>query len=223
MDAYYPECTEDWASSIPASNVYTSPTAYHGPSSYSWPECPLDCPLFQETNDFLGSLLSKTEGEREVIKKNAEHANSDLGKVNLKDIFIIHGHDEANKLKLQKLLIDEFKLNPIVLSERAGKGRTLIEKFEKEAATSNFAFAIITPDDTVKTEDGEYAQARPNVVFELGWFCGRLGRNKTCILLKKGTKIHSDLDGVFRIEFADSVEEKFLEIKKELKATKLIR
>jgi hypothetical protein len=223
MDAYYPECVEDWASWVRASNVATSPTAYHGPSSYHWPICPEDCRGFQKTEDFITSLLSQVGSEPHKPSMSSEHVYPNTNRIRPKDIFIIHGHDEANKLKLQSLLKDRFHLNPIILSEKPGAGRTLIEKFEKEAETSSFAFALITPDDIVKTESGEYAQARPNVVFELGWFCGRLGRKRTCILFKKGTQIHSDLEGVSRIEYIDSVEEKILDIEKELKAARLIR
>ena len=64
--------------------------------------------------------------------------------------------------------------------------------------------AIITPDDVIQTEDGEYSQGRPNVIFELDWFCGRLGRERVVILLQQGTRLHSDLDGVGRILFINS-------------------
>ena len=65
--------------------------------------------------------------------------------------------------------------------------------------------------------------ARPNVIFELGWFYGRLHRDKVCILHKKGTKIHSDLEGVSRIEFTDDVTDKRDEIEKELIGGKLLK
>jgi predicted nucleotide-binding protein len=110
-------------------------------------------------------------------------------------IFIIHGHDEVNLLRFKEVLRDKWKPQPIVLMGKPGKGRTLIEKFEQEAQRAVFAFAILTPDDWVSLDEVEYAQARPNVVFELGWFFGRLRREKVCILLQRGTRIHSDLDG----------------------------
>jgi predicted nucleotide-binding protein len=73
-----------------------------------------------------------------------------------------------------------------------------------------------------KSEDEAYAQPRPNVIFELGRFYGRLCRGKVCILFRKGTKIHSDLDGISRIEFGDSILEKEGEIKKELLAANIL-
>jgi predicted nucleotide-binding protein len=85
-----------------------------------------------------------------------------------------------------------------------------------------YAFVLLTPDDQIATPDGQYTQARPNVVFELGWFHGRLGRSQVVILFKKGTKLHSDLEGISRIEFAESVEEKLIDIERELKAAGLL-
>lgn len=138
------------------------------------------------------------------------------------DIFIIHGHDEENRSRLKDLLHDEWDLPSIILAKKPGKGRTLIEKFEQEAQSAIYAFAILTPDDVVSSKDKKYPQPRPNVIFELGWFCGRLHRGKVCILLRKGTKIHSDLAGISYIEFVESILEKEGEIKKELLAANIL-
>jgi predicted nucleotide-binding protein len=137
-------------------------------------------------------------------------------------VFIVHGHDELNLLRLRQLLKQRWALESVVLKEKPGKGRTLIEKFEEEALTATFALALLTPDDLVSTPDSEYPQARPNVIFELGWFYGRLGRGRVCILLAKDTKIHSDLDGISRINFRESVDEAASEIETELKAADLV-
>ncbi len=137
-------------------------------------------------------------------------------------VFIIHGHDEANLHRLRDLIEKRFKLHPVIMKWEAGKGRVMIEKFEQEAARCKYAFALLTPDDQIVATDGEYTQARPNVVFELGWFYGRLGRTNVAILLKKGTELHSDLDGISQITFVESVEEKFLDIERELQAAGLL-
>ena len=93
-----------------------------------------------------------------------------------------------------------------------------VEKFEEEAQRSSYAIVLMTPDDLVQLEGGEYTQARPNVIFELGWFYGRLGRKRVCILFQRGTKIHTDLDGISRIEFGESVQEKVDQLERELVA-----
>ena len=145
----------------------------------------------------------------------------DSGKNNTA-IFIVHGHDEVNLYKLKELVRERFRLEAIVLSSEPGKGRTLIEKFEEEANRAAFAFVLLTPDDKIQKKDTDYLQARPNVIFELGWFYARLGRNNVSLLIKKGTIIHSDLNGISRIEFSNSIEEKVIEIEKELTAKNLI-
>lgn len=137
-------------------------------------------------------------------------------------VFIVHGRDEVNILRLEKLLRERWHLEPISLTSEPGKGRTLIEKFEQEARRAAYAIALFTPDDLIKSSGTEYTQARPNAIFELGWFYGRLGRERVCILFKKGTKIHSDLEGIMRIEFDKSVEEKVMELEKELKEVGLL-
>ncbi len=137
------------------------------------------------------------------------------------DVFIVHGHDEPNLYRLRDLVEKRFRLHPVILKWEAGLGRALIQKFEEEASQCGYAFVLLTPDDQIATPDGQYTQARPNVIFELGWFYGRLRRDRVLILLKKGTKLHSDLDGISRIEFSDSVEEKVIDIERELTAAGL--
>jgi hypothetical protein len=134
----------------------------------------------------------------------------------MKKIFIIHGHDSANRLLLEQLLRDRWKFHPVVMKSEPGKSRALIEKLEEVAHDVAFAIALLTPDDIVGTGDEQYAQPRPNVTFELGWFCGHLGRQKVCILVKEGTEIHSDLEGISTIRFRDEITEKVLELELEL-------
>jgi predicted nucleotide-binding protein len=138
-------------------------------------------------------------------------------------VFIVHGHDESNLHRLKELLQDQWKLAPIVLASEPGKGRSIVEKFEDEARKAVYALALLTPDDIVTAQSGEYYQARPNVTFELGWFYGRLGRDRVCILSARGTKIHSDLEGISRVEFTDSVIEAAAELERDLIAANVLR
>ena len=90
---------------------------------------------------------------------------------NTRNVFIIFGHDRANALELQKMLKNSWNLDAVMLEDYAGKSRTLIKKFEDVADTVNYTFALMTADDTVQKAEEDYDQARPNVLFELGWFC----------------------------------------------------
>ena len=51
--------------------------------------------------------------------------------------------------------------------DKPARGRTLIEKFEQEAKKASYAFAILTPDDMIRSTKKRYRQPRPNVV--LNW------------------------------------------------------
>lgn len=180
-------------------------------------------------DDFLEELAGAIERHPErvvaITSLNSTSKEKKLAAKASKEnvIFIVHGHDEPNLYRLKELLKDRYSLTPIVLSSQSGSGRTIIEKFEEEAQKAAFAFVLLTPDDIIRKSDREYGQARPNVTFELGWFYGKLGRKKVCILFKKGTEIHSDLNGVSRIEFTETVNEKVEEIEGELVAGGLLK
>lgn len=137
---------------------------------------------------------------------------------NSKKVFIIHGHNEAKRRELETMLKSRFGLEPIVLSEQPDQGLTIIEKFEKYASQCSYTFALFTPDDIISDGSTEYFQARPNVIFELGWFYANLGRSRVCIL----DRIFSDLQGVMRVQFTNDVSEKYLDIERELRSVGII-
>jgi predicted nucleotide-binding protein len=139
------------------------------------------------------------------------------------NVFIIHGRNEAKWRELKDIVNSQFRLNSIVLLEQPEKGsETVIEKFERYAETCSYAIALFTPDDEVSSGGETYLQARPNVVYELGWFCGKLGRSGVMLLLQTGTSMFSDFGGIVRKEFSRNVSEKTGEIRASLVAAGII-
>jgi len=67
--AFYPECEEDWAKRVFATNVHLNSTGYGGPSSYHWPECPDDCQLYEKADDFVKSITA-TKRKEELLSGN---------------------------------------------------------------------------------------------------------------------------------------------------------
>jgi len=112
-------------------------------------------------------------------------------------IFIVHGHNSEVK-QIVARTISQLKLEPIILHEQAEQGRTIIEKFEKNSSDVNFAIVILTADDEGKSlkEDNYKFRARQNVVFEMGYFIGKLGRENVFLLLDNGVDKPGDLDGI---------------------------
>jgi predicted nucleotide-binding protein len=170
----------------------------------------------------LRQLLAKVDliptmlGEEEV-------SNSETNEISTKNIFIIHGHDETRLLELENLLINDFKLTPFVLKKLPNIGSpTIIEKFEFYAQQCSMAIALFTPDDIIEKDGKQYLQARPNVIYELGWFCAKLTRKNVILMLKDGTDIFSDFQGILQIRFKEEIVEKYRDIMMELKAMGLL-
>lgn len=107
-------------------------------------------------------------------------------------VFIIHGHDEGMKLSVQ-LLMERAGMDGVVLHEQLDNGRTIIEKLIGESIEAGYAIALLSPDDV--TEEGVF-RARQNVILEIGYFIGLLGRDKVRILVKGNVDIPSDLQGI---------------------------
>jgi len=136
-----------------------------------------------------------------------------------KEVFIVHGQNEGIKNTVARY-IEQLELKPIILHEQPNKGRTIIEKFEDYSDVS-FAIVLLTADDfgcdkeSYKSNNWEN-RARQNVIFELGFFFGKLGRQKVCALYEEGVKIPSDVDGIIYISFKDNWE---IKVARELKAS----
>ena len=117
-------------------------------------------------------------------------------------VFVAHGHDRGAKEELVRFL-EGLDLRPIVLNEEAEAGRTIIEKFEDYSDVA-YAIILLTPDDIGGTASDELKpRARQNVIFELGYFFGKLGRDRVVALCKKEDgefELPSDYSGFLHIE-----------------------
>lgn len=137
-------------------------------------------------------------------------------------VFIVHGQDNETKLSVKNYLQNVLDLGePIILHERPGYGRTIIEKFEKETQKVDLVFVILTPDDKgclVKSSDRVKRRARQNVIFELGFFYAKLQRTSgRVILLTKGNiEIPSDISGIAYIDISKGIEAASDQIRREV-------
>jgi len=137
-------------------------------------------------------------------------------------IFVVHGRDEATRHNVARLL-ERLDLDPVILHEQPDKARTIIEKFEVYADVS-FAVVLLTGDDVGGLadlcRDNLVKRARQNVIFELGYFVARLGRERVCALRQEDVEMPSDYAGILYITL-DSGGAWKVQLAKELQAAGL--
>lgn len=131
----------------------------------------------------------QTQDINQLLKGNKQEKSN--------QVFVVHGHDEALLHQVARFT-ERLDIKPIILFEKAGKGKTIIEKLESHSSVP-FAIVLFTPDDMGKgaKEEGElHPRARQNVVLELGYFLGKLGRSNVAVLYDESIELPSDYRGV---------------------------
>lgn len=154
--------------------------------------------FFQSIRKVIGSVIipfSRDFGR--YVEQNSEKSVTveTVPKDNSR-IFIVHGRDEAAREKVARF-ITEIGFEPVILHEQANRGMTIVEKLV-DNGNVGYAVVLLTPDDygREKSESEERARARQNVILELGYFLGHLGRERVMALLKGEVEIPSDYMGV---------------------------
>ena len=113
-------------------------------------------------------------------------------------VFVVRGHDKEMKQAVARI-VERLGLEAVILHEKPNRGQTLIEKIERYSDVG-FAVVLLSPDDTgyanAKGPESAKSRARQNVILELGYFAGKLGRESVVALHRGGIEFPSDYDGV---------------------------
>ena len=166
------------------------------------------------SSDQLNEASSTRSPQTASVDEGISERSADAGT----NVFVVHGHDTLAKVELARTL-EKLKLTAIVLHEQANEGKTVIEKFERDASRVSFAVILLTPDDAgypAGKPDDVRPRARQNVLLELGYFSGVLGRSRVCALHKGDVEIPSDYLGVVYVPMDESGAWRF-SLVKELK------
>jgi predicted nucleotide-binding protein len=135
-------------------------------------------------------------------------------------VFLVHGQNEKIKQSVARVL-EQLDLQPIILHEQADMGRTVIEKFEDHGSEVGFAVILMTGDDrggAAEVDHEKYRRrARQNVLLEMGFFLGSLGRRRVCVLYEPEVEIPSDYTGVLYKKLDEAGAWRF-ELARELRA-----
>ncbi len=115
-------------------------------------------------------------------------------------VFVVDGHDHGPRDSVARLL-ERLELEAVILEEQPNKGRTIIEKFV-DYSDVEYAVVVMTPDDMGGEKGGRANQrARQNVILELGFFIGKLGRDHVAAVVVEPVETPSDVEGVLYIRY----------------------
>ena len=131
------------------------------------------------------------------------------------DVFIVHEHDEAAKYAVARF-VENLGLTVTMLDDHPNRDGIFINKFEQYVNNAGFAIVLFTADN----EFGHRLNAHQNIIFELGYFIGKLGRERVCLLFNGELEMLPDLSGVFYIHM-DSNDDWKLELAQEMRGVGL--
>ncbi|MGR3309833.1 MAG: TIR domain-containing protein [Candidatus Brocadiales bacterium] len=128
-------------------------------------------------------------------------------------------------LELARHVEQEYGLKTKLMAEEPHGGRSLTEKFEDMVNECGFGVFVLTADDVYTTSTGKREKyARQNVILELGYFWGRLGRRKQiAVLVEEGVEIPTDIKALGWIQITGDLGQTKLELTKELKDAGFVR
>ena len=144
----------------------------------------------------LESMLEEIEEYRpDDIMPIATHETPEMPDQQVSNrVFVVHGRDDGSRNTVARFL-ESLELEPIILQERPNEGRTIIQKFEDHSGVG-FAVVLCTPTmlgHWLPNNRNCVPRPRQNVILELGFFWGKLGRKKVCALLDGDMDMPSDL------------------------------
>lgn len=148
----------------------------------------------KEAVTLVDTMLEDLElGELDQVRTGDEQTRPISNRV-----FVVHGHDREMKQMVARTL-ERLRLEAVILHEKPNRGQTLIENIERYSDV-DFAVVLLSPDDMgYAVTDGQEAaspRARQDVILELGYFVGKLGRERVVALYRRGIEFPSDYDGV---------------------------
>jgi predicted nucleotide-binding protein len=142
-------------------------------------------------------------------------------------VFIVHGHNLAVRDQIDLFLSRDLGLRTAVMQAGAHGGRTLPEKFEEIAASCDFAVFLLTADDHLQHlgTGARVKRARQNVILEVGYFWGALGRrHKVAFVVEADAamELPSDIQGLGWIPLTADLGETKLRLQAELRSAGLL-
>lgn len=146
-------------------------------------------------------LCDRLRSRNEMIRRPNEVPN----------VFICSSSESLAIAEQIQLKLDHHSSKVTVWTDQVfGPMKYTMEDLEREVMAADFAIAVVTADDVVRSRTKQSASPRDNVIFELGFFMGQLGRERTIIVSPRGAnlKLPSDFLGLNPLTFSPPAEMK---------------
>lgn len=131
------------------------------------------------------------------IRANFQLENPTSRESTFNRVFVTHGRS-SDWREVQSHIERDVELATMELAQEPNSGMTVIEKLIDGASRCDSAVIVMTGDDL--TSDGQ-PRSRENVMHEIGYFQGKYGRAKVCLLHEEGVSIPTNLSGVVYIAY----------------------
>lgn len=149
------------------------------------------------------------------IRANSELAAPTSVPFDQRRIFISHGR-APDWREVQAYIEKDLKFETLELAQEANQGKTILEKLSGAADQCDCAVIVMTGDDL---DAAGQAKARENVIHEIGFFQGKYGLARICLLHEEGVSIPSNIHGLVYAPFPKGlVSASFAVLARELKA-----
>lgn len=160
--------------------------------------------------------LEKNEKPTLNKKEVSSNIRDNMSAKSKSKVFIVHGHEEGLKQSVARFL-EKQGLKPIIINEQPSGSNTIIEQIEKYSDV-DFAIVLMTGDDEGRKRGSRKfnKRARQNVILELGYFLGKLGRKQVAVIYENEVEIPSDFSGILYIPY-DSHDAWKIRLVKEMK------
>jgi predicted nucleotide-binding protein len=122
-------------------------------------------------------------------------------------VLVVCGTDDEMKHAITNALT-KLQLVPVVMCEEPSQGRKIVERFQDYADVA-FVVVLLSPDDSLyaKDESPTKRKLRPrqDVVFELGFLLGKLGKGNVLVFQRECQNFESptDFEGIKATAFDD--------------------
>ena len=204
---------DDFFGSSPIQNMVCVPII-------TTPGVPFGVVCFHNNNPDGEFSESEVEALKSYVDVLAIALHNPLPELNLeKNVFIVHGRDEATRQQLELILL-KYDVKPKVLVKSNTGPNSILEELEALIRICKAGFILVTPDDEGRlrdSTDSAVGRARQNVIFETGLLFAKFRKfERVALVVRRPIELPSDLDGILFLKFEKSVNELEVQIVEKL-------